>query len=468
MAALPLDADADEIAAALTELVARACDEVLPRAMTEAIMRVPKDAVRPARRCGAHDYECRAPGSAFLRLRRGRGDAAVEWVTTSDLGLERRWRFESAEALAQAIADRLEIGAAAGVGSTLAHVRAAPDGRLQLTTIAQMASQRARGWLHCAACGRFLNGERGLRDHQLVAHAATYEHALDSVEQSRSQLVRYAPLLLHARAADGAAAAGGKAGGPAALDPGLCAARDGDLAALMALRAAGWDPRAVADRHGSTALLWAAGGGHLDVCRWLVRACGVDAAERQKRDGRCALHWAARNGRVAVCRWLVDEQRLDPDTPTRDGTVALHWAVWQRQLPAVEYLVAEAGANLHAVNAFGCNAIQWAAQSGDVRMCEWLRARGLDVRLLNRNGHSALHKAAIKGQRAVCEWLVQVAGLGAAQVRADADGNTPARMARCEGHAELADWLADAARRLTSGPDPDCHNDYSGNRGRCQ
>ena len=91
------------------------------------------------------------------------------------------------------------------------------------------------------------------------------------------------------------------------------------------------------------------------------------------------------------------------------------------------------------------NAFQWAAQSPSaeaVAVCRWLRARGLDVRVLNCNGHSAVHKAAIKGHRAVCEWLLSAeAGLGPAHLRADRDGNTPASMARAEGHEELASWL---------------------------
>lgn len=32
-------------------------------------------------------------------------------------------------------------------------------------------------------------------------------------------------------------------------------------------------------------------------------------------------------------------------------------------------------------------------------------------------------------------------GLGAAHMGPDGDGNTPAEMARLEGHAELSDWL---------------------------
>ena len=41
--------------------------------------------------------------------------------------------------------------------------------------------------------------------------------------------------------------------------------------------ASGWDPHRAADRHGSNALLWAAGEGHLEVCKYLADACKVPA-----------------------------------------------------------------------------------------------------------------------------------------------------------------------------------------------
>ena len=85
-----------------------------------------------------------------------------------------------------------------------------------------------------------------------------------------------------------------------ALDPGLEAARRGDLPALRSMvTSGGWDPARAVDRHGSGALLWAAGAGHLRVVRFLVEECGLDpraVAQRGRRSyhGRTALHWAAR------------------------------------------------------------------------------------------------------------------------------------------------------------------------------
>ena len=56
-----------------------------------------------------------------------------------------------------------------------------------------------------------------------------------------------------------------------ALSPGLVAARDGDVATLRALAAGGWEAATEVDRHGSTAMMWAAGGGHLGACELLAR-----------------------------------------------------------------------------------------------------------------------------------------------------------------------------------------------------
>jgi len=74
-------------------------------------------------------------------------------------------------------------------------------------------------------------------------------------------------------------------------------------------------------------------------------------------------------------------------------------------------------------------------------MCEFLLSIGLDLGLLNYNGHSALHKAAVKGQLAACKWLLEEAGLGIVHLAPDADGNTPAEMARLEGYDDVFQYL---------------------------
>ena len=228
--------------------------------------------------------------------------------------------------------------------------------------------------------------------------------------------------------------------------PGLAAARDGDLATLRRLVASGWDARSCVDRHGSGAMHWAAGGGRLDVCRYLADELGLDPRAAQPGDGRTAMHWAARNGETATCEWLWRERGVDADATTRDGTPPFHWAVWQSRFETCEWLVETAGVNWRAKNAYGCNAAQWAAQSGDVAMLEWLRRLGLDFRRSTRTGTRRCTRRRRGGTRRRVGGSRR-AGLGAEHMRADGDGNTPAVMARLEGFEELADELEETARR---------------------
>ncbi|CAE7438935.1 Ankrd28, partial [Symbiodinium necroappetens] len=330
----------------------------------------------------------------------------------------------------------------------LAHARVNSVGEILFLTKEQMAWQRGQGQLLCPDCGQFFVGERGLQDHQRKKHCKAVTEALDVVHWSRLQLVPLrTPVTPPPTPSKGTRVH---------LDEGLRLAAAGDVKALAALLREGgdgaglrkWDLQ-TCDQHGSNALLWAAGGGHLETCQLLV-AEGLDPTSQQK-DRRTALHWAARNGHLSVCRWLVEVCGLDPDDPTRDGTVPLHWAVWQEHEEVCSWLL-EARANLHAKNKYGCNASQWAALAGSVKMCRWLQREGLDLKLLNFNGHSALHKAAVKGGFDCCRWLLRAdeegkegegdgGGLGLEQLRPDRDGHRPSTMARCGGFEELSRWL---------------------------
>ena len=139
---------------------------------------------------------------------------------------------------------------------------------------------------------------------------------------------------------------------------------------------------------------------------------------------------------------------MNTNVATGDGTTPFHYAVWQGHLAVCKWLVYSGAADLASSNEFGCNAIQWAAQTDDLRMCRWLAALGLDLAIVNNNGHSALHKAANKGQARVCAWLLNEECLGIPHLQPDQDGNSPAVMARLEGHHALADALDAALRTL--------------------
>lgn len=445
-----------DVQSALQRLLEDAIGELLPPELHQ-LARASRQRVNPTQDADANaDFATTVPSALYSRLRglqTQRGGAATTALlvsTTSPMGIERTRTFGSAEDVGRGLCEALPPSPALLAG---AH---AEEGVLRLTSRAHLELQRAAGKLQCAQCGRFLKGEKGLRDHYLTAHqgadpVATYEAAQLSVIASR-QAVSLQCASAEERAAWAAAAEERrrKLRARDELAPGLAAARDGDVAALRNLVASGeppFDPHTAADQHGAGALLWAAGGGHLDACRYLVNECALDARARggpSAKTRRSALHWAARNGHLPVVQWLVgDEVGLDVDEGTADGTTAFHWAVWQGHVALARWLVDEAGCDCRSVNSFGCNAVQWCAQTGDLAMLQFVRGVGLDLGLLNNNGHSALHKAAVKGQAEACAWLLDEArgGLGAAHLRADGDGNTPAAMARMEGHEELAKML---------------------------
>ena len=369
-------------------------------------------------------------------------------VTLSKYGTTRVRLLSSASQLAELL---LEALPSSDLGQLVADFRIQTGGSVSFTTAAAFTSRSASGLLLCRLCARWYGGLRGLRTHLQVAHVAGYENSRLEAEDTRRALIACHTAPRELAELSAAAALVSKASGAAkrALHPGLVTARDGDVDRLRALVGGGQlDPIAACDHHGSTALMWAAGGGHLEACAYLLDACSVDATYAQP-DGRTAIMWAARNGHVHICQLL--EQRVPgvAQAVTKDGTTALHWACWQGHIAVCEWLVDAAGCDLHALNSYGCNASQWAAQSGDIAMLSWLLDRGLDVGIINHNGHSALHKAAIKGQAAACEWLLKTAQLGARHMAADSDGNTPQRMAAAEGHLGLAAALdAHFAARL--------------------
>ena len=213
-----------------------------------------------------------------------------------------------------------------------------------------------------------------------------------------------------------------------ALHPGLAAARDGDLATLRRLveegasatagSAAGaaptttsghWDIESTTDRHGSNALCWASGSGHLDVVLYLLDECGLDPTKvvlKGRRDGKAPLHWAARNDRHEVVAELLG-RGVPVDMPAKDGTTPLHLACYTGARRAAEALLA-AGADLAARNRYACGVEHWASMGGHVPMARWLAGKhGVRFEAAQGQGQTPLHKAAMKGHEEMVAFLTQ-------------------------------------------------------------
>lgn len=427
---------------------------------------------------------------------------------TSRLGLQRQVsRLQLAELLVEAISEQPERDDHAAAVAFIGLAPGGQAGAIILSSLKHATRLAGTGYVPCPHCGRFVSSEgQGVEWHMKQVHgttehaeafaiAASARHALVPYEQKqhRDNLVfsgvggssaggaangssTASSLVVHGSGA--AAATPGSSGAtnklqrysdmamaqadPAvarrlveqgrvrALGDGLDACRSGDLEQLKALHAAGdWNAPTAKDKHGSGPMLWAAGGGHLDCCKFLAEKCGVSPVEEVQQakrgyDGRSALHWAARNGHLAVVKWLVEEQHCDPNVLAADKTAPAALAIWQGQLEVFRYLVAR-GADPHATNAYGCNAAMWAAQGPGttVHVFNELRALHLNMDAINNNGQGCLHKAAQRGNKAICVWLLEVAKIrhkGHFKPNLS-EKSVPSALARYSEQHELAAWL---------------------------
>ena len=224
-------------------------------------------------------------------------------------------------------------------------------------------------------------------------------------------------------------------------DAGLEACKRGDLAEVRRLvETEAWDPLRTVDRFGSPGMHWAASGGHLELCDYLL-SVGADPAQKDTKSGRCGLHWAARQGHLEVTKWFVERQGIGVDEETKDGTTPLQLAAWGGFVDICDWLF-QRGAKLSHLNKWGCHAAHFAGLAGELATCQWLQAHGLDLATPNDQGHNTLHKAAYGGHRAVCDWLQDKTGLDPLSEIADVRGQTPIVLAKKAGHLDLARWLS--------------------------
>eukprot|EP00601_Ochromonadales_sp_CCMP2298_P017044 CAMPEP_0173216858 /NCGR_PEP_ID=MMETSP1142-20121109/155_1 /TAXON_ID=483371 /ORGANISM="non described non described, Strain CCMP2298" /LENGTH=464 /DNA_ID=CAMNT_0014144337 /DNA_START=18 /DNA_END=1409 /DNA_ORIENTATION=+ len=368
----------------------------------------------------------------------------MEVVTHSAYGLRRNRVYNSGADVAEAIVESCK--ADDNFSSSIFDVRTVGSrGLIVVITRSHLDWQLASGKVLCAACGDFFQSGRPARMHTVLEHNVEYGDAQAAVREMDYRVVVYRPSAAFASQEDQQPVdAAHQDGDEIPLCVGLDACRRGDLQLLAAMvEQRAFDPITTLDRNGCDGLCWAAGNGHLSLCRYL-HDVGMPALLRGKlKRKRHPLHWAARNGHIPVLDWFVHTLEVDVDIGTEDGTTALHYAVWSGHFDAVQWLVERGGCGVGRMNSYGCNASQWCALNGNISILQYLHSRGLAVDVKNNNGHSALHKAAMKGQREICEWLLLGGGggLGLSHMQPDRDGYSPALFAVHNGFVGLSEWL---------------------------
>jgi ankyrin repeat protein len=144
--------------------------------------------------------------------------------------------------------------------------------------------------------------------------------------------------------------------------------------ALVELRGTRLD---AANRDGSTAIMYAALHGELQLVRDMVgRKAEVNKA------GWTALHFAAANGHVELIRFLLEHHAyIDAESP--NGTTPLMMAARQAQPSAVRILIDE-GADPTPRNQSGLDAAAYAKLAGDTDLSAWLGRQADAFRLKYR------------------------------------------------------------------------------------
>eukprot|EP00899_Mesostigma_viride_P002161 jgi/Mesvir1/11946/Mv25015-RA.1 len=168
-------------------------------------------------------------------------------------------------------------------------------------------------------------------------------------------------------------------------------------------------------------------------------AAGVEIPE----DGQKALLVAATAGDLALVKHLLDVELVDLKHEDPEGNGVFHKAVCANRLELVKYLVEVKGVDVNRKNWEGCDGLHLAAIHGHLDIIMYLTSRRMDLRRKTKKGEwSVIHWAASGGHLHVMKYLVEVAGMGLADLEdTDQENKTALHWAVDKGHLELVKYL---------------------------
>lgn len=232
----------------------------------------------------------------------------------------------------------------------------------------------------------------------------------------------------------------------------LDAAASGDHAAAMPLLNAKGTNVNAAGADGSTAIMYAAANGDLDLVRALIKA-GANV-KLSNQFGSSAITEAAIIGNAPILEALL-KAGADPNFKTPDGETPIMAAARSGKIDAAKALLA-AGADINAKETWGeQTALMWAAAQSQADMVKFLASyKGVNLndhgkinqwerkviqeprpKDLNKGGFTALHYAAREGCAACVQNLLAA---GADPDSEDPDRETPLLLALENLHFDTA------------------------------
>src|SRR5579871_5742502 len=239
---------------------------------------------------------------------------------------------------------------------------------------------------------------------------------------------------------------------PAMAAPSLLdAAESGDRAEALRLATAKGTNVNAAGPDGSTALMYAAANGDLELIRALIKA-GANA-KLANQLGSSAITEAAIIGNAPILGALL-KAGADPNFRTTNGETPIMEAARSGKLDAAKVLL-DAGADINAKENWGeQSALMWAAAQSQADMVKFLASKGANLndhgkvnqwerkiiqeprpKDLNKGGFTALHYAAREGCAACVQNLLTA---GADPDSEDPDRETPLLLALENLHFDTA------------------------------
>ena len=238
-----------------------------------------------------------------------------------------------------------------------------------------------------------------------------------------------------------------------------------------------WDINA-GDCFGSTALSWAARGGHEAVVQMLLKRKDINPDHAEIKYGRTPLSRAAAWGREGVVRMLLERKDVNPDqadteyglTPlmlaamaghegivkillerqevnpdradTQDGRAPLFWAAQFGHERIVKMLLERKDVDPDPIDTtYGATPLGVAAYNGHEGVVKMLLEQGTNPdRVATKHGATPLNMAAQEGHEGVVKMLLEWGGVNPDQADTSS-GQTPLSRAAENGHHEVVKML---------------------------
>jgi len=163
-----------------------------------------------------------------------------------------------------------------------------------------------------------------------------------------------------------------------------------------------WDRR---DFEGRVPLSWAAGEGHGEVLKLLLKTGNVEI-DSKDRLGRTPLSWASGNGRETTVQLLRD-WKADVNSRDEDGQTPLLWATQNGQEAVVKLLLSDSGVEIDSRDDYGWTPLLWAVRRKDEAIVKLLLdTKQVDVESKATNGQTPLLWAVQKGNGGILKLLL--------------------------------------------------------------